>query len=462
MSSPHPPPHTPHTPARADADDDDFPFPVPKPDPSKANLSADEWVAELQQHPFFMTHLPSDTKSNSYVTALQEVLYDGTPDEIATNFKTQGNEAYRAGRSSYPDAITFYSKGIAASPTDSSLLSVLYANRAAVHLELGNHRSAAEDASRAVQADASNVKAWYRGARARLGLEDVVEAERLVEEGLKSTDRRGELSFAERIIEFRVCPWMSMTRNGREGGFWTLPPLPPSFGTSDTRALPTSTPKLDPANAPIITLRATIESKRADLLAAQRRREERERVENVRAQMVERALKDRGVCVLPSSASASASSDDSHSPAPDLPRPTLDTTTKPATLRLPVLFLYPEHAQTDLVQVASEHDALADHLDEVLAESPPWDSGGVYGAAKVDIWVQVPLDPPGASASGGSAWASDPSRTRIVRVGRDRTVGDVARTKGLVVWDGVLSVVVLPKKGKFTVAFLKAFKERVM
>lgn len=55
--------------------------------------------------------------------------------EIATNFKTQGNDCYK--QKDYRNAIQYYNKGLQAKSDDRKLNATLLCNRAAVNLDLG-------------------------------------------------------------------------------------------------------------------------------------------------------------------------------------------------------------------------------------------------------------------------------------------------------------------------------------
>lgn len=75
---------------------------APRPDWAfDPNRSLDE---QLNETPFFMTKLPENMEDNVKLQALQALLYDGTPEENASNFKDQGNEAFKRGRPGYQDA----------------------------------------------------------------------------------------------------------------------------------------------------------------------------------------------------------------------------------------------------------------------------------------------------------------------------------------------------------------------
>ena len=75
-----------------------------------AGMTFDETVANLKQHPLFMTEL-DPTEDNDELAALQALAYDGTPLENGINFKEQGNECFREKR--WVDAKEFYGKGVA-------------------------------------------------------------------------------------------------------------------------------------------------------------------------------------------------------------------------------------------------------------------------------------------------------------------------------------------------------------
>lgn len=154
------------------------------------NRSLDE---QLNETPFFMTELPDNLEDNVKLQALQALLYDGTPEENATNFKEQGNEAFKSGRPGYKDALIFYTKGIDQKPNDALLLAQLYNNRAAVHLALKNFGFAARDAALSISKDQSNVKAFWRAAKASLALEKIPEAEKFCGKGLELFPENSDL-----------------------------------------------------------------------------------------------------------------------------------------------------------------------------------------------------------------------------------------------------------------------------
>src|SRR5271169_1174526 len=98
------------------------------------SVSRDVFFEQMERHPLFMHNLDQSDTENVELEALKALAYEGTPLEIAKNFKEQGNEAFRERR--YRDALGFYSNGISAESGDVELERTLLLNRAAANLEL--------------------------------------------------------------------------------------------------------------------------------------------------------------------------------------------------------------------------------------------------------------------------------------------------------------------------------------
>jgi tetratricopeptide repeat protein 4 len=93
-----------------------------------------EFLNQMERHPLFMHSLSDDTSDNDELEALKALAFEGTPEEVALNFKSQGNDAFRERR--FRDALEFYSKGVAAQSGDTEVHVALLLNRAATNLEL--------------------------------------------------------------------------------------------------------------------------------------------------------------------------------------------------------------------------------------------------------------------------------------------------------------------------------------
>ncbi|KAJ3998620.1 40S ribosomal protein S7 [Lentinula boryana] len=129
----------------------------------------------LDSVPLFMRSLPDeDPAENTSLAALQSLVHEGTPDEIAENFKEQGNDYFKGKR--YRDAAGFYTQAIDAKPDNPSLLEALLCNRAACNLELKNYGSVLRDCSKVLSQNTKSSKAYYRSALALIALERLGEA----------------------------------------------------------------------------------------------------------------------------------------------------------------------------------------------------------------------------------------------------------------------------------------------
>lgn len=167
------------------------------------------WEQDFDQHPLFMTKTPEDPANlPPLVEAMRQLKYDpeqNSATELAERYKKDGNENFRLKK--YRWAVDNYTAAIGAKSEDNELNSVLFGNRAASHLRLGNNRSALTDSLRSVRLNPKNEKSVQRIADCYLRLGDyrscveyckkhVLEHEGL-EASLKRAERELALSQAE-------------------------------------------------------------------------------------------------------------------------------------------------------------------------------------------------------------------------------------------------------------------------
>lgn len=140
----------------------------------------------VDDFPLFMPALPQDhahLEANVPLCALQALLYEGTPEEQAMNFKTQGNEAYAKGSKGLKDAVQFYTRGLEVKCADKSLNTALRLNRCAANLGLGNYGDALGDAQTAYHDSDKEIqiKALKRIAKAAIPIQRVKEARKAID-----------------------------------------------------------------------------------------------------------------------------------------------------------------------------------------------------------------------------------------------------------------------------------------
>ncbi|RFU27032.1 hypothetical protein B7463_g9297, partial [Scytalidium lignicola] len=206
---------------------------------SMRDKTGPEILAELNKSPLFMTEL----EENDDLEAIRALAYEGTPEEVAAGFKERGNECFAEKK--WKDAKEFYTKGIqvlllevrkrqrgdshplaSTSNTDAtpapagsrenepptmdpkeiknelSILETTLVNRAACHLSLQNYRSATLDCAHALRLNPSNVKAFYRSARALLALNKIAQADDACARGLELDPENAALkAVAQEIIK---------------------------------------------------------------------------------------------------------------------------------------------------------------------------------------------------------------------------------------------------------------------
>jgi hypothetical protein len=144
--------------------------------PSKFDdLSDKERIDSVLNHPLFMDSIHEEDMEKDTLTAIQSLVFEGTREEKAENFKINGNSCFALGKLKYKDAISFYTQGITSNSTDQNTNSILHSNRAAVNLELGNFRSVLYDCGRAIKLNPNNMKAYFRSMKALLALDRIEE-----------------------------------------------------------------------------------------------------------------------------------------------------------------------------------------------------------------------------------------------------------------------------------------------
>jgi len=351
-------------------------IPLPQPAPIEEKLAAFDSV------PLFMKSLPEDSLEDPTVAALQSLAHEGTPDEIAQNFKEQGNDYFIGKR--YREALDFYTQGIDAKPTDPVLIEALLCNRAACNLELMNNGSVLKDCSKAIMTNPRSSKAHYRSALALMALERFDEA----------------IDCCDRCLQF------------------------------------------DEKNKDVRALRQKAENQKTAKEKRERERQERIREEQEHKRRLEAAFKERNLIVI---SPTNGSSENPYAPSFDPEDPTN------GTLIVPVFFLYPQYATSDVISHFVEDTQFSAHLVAMFppeAPEPEWDKNHEYAADKLVVYAIT-------------------RRKRLLKIGKKMTLRDVFKASkekegqpkdGLELKDGCLTFVVLPK-GATETDWVEEFKK---
>ncbi|EXB46037.1 Tetratricopeptide repeat protein 4-like protein [Morus notabilis] len=114
-------------------------------------------------------------------------------ESAAFELKEKGNQYVKMGKKHYSDAIDCYTRAIDQKVLSDSETSLLFSNRAHVNLLLGNYRRALTDSEEALNLSPTNIKAFYRAAKASLSLNLLSEAKSHCENGIKQDPDNQEL-----------------------------------------------------------------------------------------------------------------------------------------------------------------------------------------------------------------------------------------------------------------------------
>jgi tetratricopeptide (TPR) repeat protein len=300
--------------------------------------STTEILADLNRTPLFMTEL----EENDELEAFKALAYEGTPAEVALNFKERGNECFKRGQ--WQDAKEFYTKGIqvleaeqrkranearsehAKSQEELEELQILetsLVNRAACHLSLHNYRSCTLDCAAVLRLNPKNVKAYYRSAKALLALSKIPQADDVCARGLA----------------------------------------------------------LDPSNSSLKAVAEQIIAKNAAVQAKKQKELEREQQKRKEEMLLKAALKARGIKVRKTKQPPEME-DARVQLVPDPGDPTSE-------LVFPTVLLYPLHLQSDFIKDFGETETLGSRLAHILAEPAPWDRDRLYTYKGVECYMET-------------------------------------------------------------------------
>ncbi|KAJ6662586.1 hypothetical protein lerEdw1_011723 [Lerista edwardsae] len=301
-------------------------------------LSPDSWEQEFDKIPMFMKKAPSEIDSEQHpdLACLQSIIFDEeqTPEAQATTYKNEGNDYFK--EKDYKKAVISYTEGLKKKCSDQNLNVMLLTNRAAAQFYLGNCRSALNDVVTARKLKPDHLKAIVRGALCHLELRHFHEALTWCDEGLKIDPKQ------KKLLETRI--------------------------------------KAD-------RLKRTEER---DL----RKAKLQEKKELSRKEAILKAIRDRNIKL------SLASSKDDSIISTDLAEMSLDGLSSEnvsgakvslddnGNLTWPVLFLYPEHGQTDFIAAFHEESRFIDHLMVMFEDLPPWDIEEKYIPSELELYYE--------------------------------------------------------------------------
>ncbi|XP_064445144.1 tetratricopeptide repeat protein 4 isoform X2 [Mirounga angustirostris] len=324
--------------------------------PYRGGFHEDQWEEEFEKVPLFMKKAPSeiDPNENPDLACLQSIIFDEerSPEEQAKTYKDEGNDYFK--EKDYKKAVISYTEGLKKKCTDPDLNAVLYTNRAAARYYLGNFRSALNDVTAARKLKPCHLKAIVRGALCHLELKNFAEAVNWCDEGLQIDARE------KKLLEMR-------------------------------------------AKADKLKRTEQRDIRKAKL------KEKKEQNQN---EALLQAIKARNIRLVSEAAGRDEDSDSEglgelfldglSSENPYGARLKVD---EQGRLSWPVLFLYPEHAQSDFIATFHEDSRFIDHLMVMFGETPSWDLERKYCPDNLETPC---ISCPHAGTPFSPAWALTP------------------------------------------------------
>ncbi|KAL1022770.1 hypothetical protein UPYG_G00032070 [Umbra pygmaea] len=364
-------------------------------------FSEDNWEEEFNTVPMFMKTAPEDIDPMKHpeLAAIQSIIHDDDRplEEQAKSLKDEGNDYFKDKK--YKKAIVSYTAGLKKNCSDSNVNAILYTNRAAAHFHLGNMRSALNDAVIAKKLKPDHIKAFIRGASCCIELKKYADAFQWSEEGLK----------------------------------------------------------LQPTDKKLLELRATADRHKRAAERDARKAKVKEKKQRSEREALLKSIEERGIKLLIPRQGPKRSSDveDDGDGGSSKAMSGLDLDglcsaeatgakvflDEQGVIHWPVLFLYPEHQQTDFISAFSETSSFMDHFCLMFgAELPPWDTNRQYSPHNLQLFFE------------------DQQKESLYEVNPDTSLLKSLQHKRYFVKAGTPSFVILVKGSPFCEKFLSERK----
>lgn len=349
--------------------------------------SEDTWEKEMEEHPFFATGVEEGKDLPPLLKGIQDLKYspdENTPEELAKNYKEDGNFNFKCKK--YRFAIASYTEGLKCKCGDDLLNAQLFTNRAASQFRLKNYRSSLLDCRMALAKKPDHLKALLKGAECALELKRFDECVQICDKGILTHPEEAKL------VDFRqlaIQKQKEIERNQRREA----------------------------------ALQKKLKAEESKLLEA---------------------IKARGINVVSQKGQSDLALDSLEPTHPAALRKRVHfSPSDPSSLVWPVLFIYPEHGETDFVEEFEENQSFADHIDVMFGEGAlraPWDLEEKYAPEKMNLYFEDMLN------------------QQLVTINRKSTLKSVLSDKRYRLAGGTPGIIVTVQDSKFEADFLGKYK----
>ena len=295
-------------------------------------FTEENWEDEMANHPFFKKQFEDGEELSPLMQGLQDLKYspdDNTPEELAKNYKEDGNFNFKCKK--YRFAVASYTEGLKAKCSDSELNAQLLTNRAAAQFHIGNLRSSLLDCQAAIKILPGHMKAIVRGAQCQFQLKHFAACKEWCDLGLE-TDRQ---------------------------------------------------------HSDLLKMRQDSVNQEKAVERDRRKRQMEEKRKKVAENVLLDLIKQRGIKVSNTGSDSGLDLSDLEPCHPAAMHKKVHV--EENILVWPVLFLYPEVGETDFIEEFRETDRFSDHLEVMFGagvERPPWDTQTRYTPSSIVIYFE--------------------------------------------------------------------------
>ncbi|XP_048759199.1 tetratricopeptide repeat protein 4-like [Ostrea edulis] len=344
--------------------------------------SFEEVLNEIENHPAFLKDIDYSKPLSQDMEGLMRLKYEQQdPTSNAESFKEDGNVEFKKKR--YDIAIDNYTAGIKFKCPDKALNAVLYTNRAAAQFHKQNYRSAFQDAIIAHKFKPDHMKAVIRGAQ--------------------------------------CC--MEMKK-------YSVASLWSDFGLA-----------IEETNTVLLDIKQKAEKYKSIQEKEERKEAAKERKELAEHKKLITTIKSHGIRLA-------GLADKGYDPLlftnVELHNPSGATVYVDGndTLHWPVLFMYPEHTQTDYIEDFNENSTFQDHLLHMFGPDVPpasWDLDKKYKPDDFLIYYE------------------DKEKTTLHQISQSCSLLKALQNKWVVVEAGTPCFIILVNKSRFHEHFVKEY-----
>eukprot|EP01083_Nonionella_stella_P056513 148775_1 len=371
--------------------------------------------------------------NNPQAAAIMSLQKREKPKSRAKHYKSSGNKAYLLGPHRYQDAITYYTQALDVKCKDNTLNSTIYANRAQIQLCLKNYGKVISDCVRSIELQPNTYKSYWRAAMASRALSKHTEAIQFCDNGL---------CIMQKLIENETRNPTPIDRKDADtsGDSSSESEEDDDAKTKKTKKIKTELQKLNEQYLKLKQLKVQCVAQKMEiehkLELKQQKQMELQRKKEKERNAVKDKLMARGIVV---------GKEDKYNLSETYGKYKIKYDAKMDKLQFPVMFIYPQHNQSDFIKCFGENQHFVDHLNQMFKPlayaGPSWDKEDEYLSHRLCVFYET--------------------KDRFVNVNVNKSLKDIVERKDYVI-PMIPVFFVLSKDAPFTSEFIKRKSEDLL